>query len=80
MRQIFRTWSTDQGGTFAPIEMLAVTLIIAMEAALAITMTPGAGHTEAAIAAANGPSILSEKQSDSAQAIRMPIARLAQRL
>jgi len=78
MRQIFRMWSTDQGRTFTPIEMPAVTLIIAMEAALAITMTAGAG-AQAAVAAANGPSILSEKQSDSAQAIRMPIARLAQR-
>jgi len=43
-------------------------------------MTPGTGRAQAAIAAANSPNILSEKEADSAQAIRMPIARLAQRL
>jgi len=80
MRQIFRMWSTDQGRTFTPIEMLAVTLIIAIAAALALTMTPGIGRAQAAIAAANSPNILSEKEADSAHAIRMPIARLAQRL
>jgi uncharacterized protein (DUF1499 family) len=60
--------------------MLAVTLIIAIAAALATTMTPGTGRAQTAIAAANSPNIVSENESDSAQAIRMPIARLAQRL
>jgi hypothetical protein len=78
MRQIFRTWSTNQTGAFTPIEVLAVTPIIATAAPRAVTKTPGTGRTQPALVA-NSSSILSEKETDSAQAIRMPIALLAQR-
>jgi hypothetical protein len=73
MPQIFRTWSTNQGGTCTPIEVLATTPIIAMAAPLAI-MTPGTGRAQP-----DSSNILPEKESDSAQAIRTPIALLAQR-
>jgi hypothetical protein len=59
--------------------VLAATPIIAMAAPLAIAMTPGTGRTQSAIATANSSNILPEKESDSAQAIRMPIALLVQR-
>jgi len=77
MRQIFRTWSTNQGGAFTPIKVLAVTPIIAMTRGLAVAITPGTGRAQPAVAAANGSNL--EKDSDSARAIRMPIALLAQR-
>jgi hypothetical protein len=55
-----------------------VTPIIATAAPRAVTKTPGTGRTQPAFAA-NSSSILSEKETDSAHAIRMPIALLAQR-
>jgi hypothetical protein len=54
MQQIFRTWSTNHGGTFTPIEVLAVTPIIAMTRRLAVAVAPGTGRAQPAVAAANG--------------------------
>jgi general secretion pathway protein H len=46
MRQTSRTWSTDPLAGFTLIEMMAVMLIIAMVAALVVTMTPGTGRAQ----------------------------------
>jgi len=46
MRQTSPTWSTDRVAGFTLIEMMAVMLIIAMVAALAVTMTPGTGRAQ----------------------------------
>ena len=46
MRQTSRTSSADQASGFTLIEMMAVMLIIAMVAALAVTMTPGTGRAQ----------------------------------
>ena len=78
MRQIFRTWSTNQGGAFTPIKVLAVTPIIAMRRRLAVAVTPGTGRAQPAVAAANSSNLLPKRDSDSARAIRMPITLLAQ--
>jgi general secretion pathway protein H len=44
MQPTFRTRTTDRCGGFTLVEMLAVMLIIAMVAALVVTMTPGTGR------------------------------------
>src|ERR1700751_5962876 len=46
MRPTSRTWSADRVGGFTLIEMMAVMLIIAMVAALVVTMTPGTGRAQ----------------------------------
>ena len=46
MRQTSRPWSADRLGGFTLIEMMAVMLIIAMVAALVVTMTPGTGRAQ----------------------------------
>jgi len=46
MQRTSRTWSADRVGGFTLIEMMAVMLIIAMVAALVVTMTPGTGRAQ----------------------------------
>jgi general secretion pathway protein H len=46
MRPTSRTSSADRVGGFTLIEMMAVMLIIAMVAALVVTMTPGTGRAQ----------------------------------